>query len=110
MKKHPGSLRAAVLLMLTLTKSVQPSGRQGLLMKHLALRRIISPTSRALLTLLTCFTGASIAQEFVWSPNLPVGSPLPELRAQDQQGDLRSFEDLRGRNGMLLMLSRFFDW
>ena len=79
-------------------------------MKHLALCRKISPASRALLTLLACFTGASMAQEFVWSPDLPVGSALPELCAQDQQGDLRSFEDLRGGNGMLLMLSRFFDW
>ena len=59
-----------------------------------------------MLALLLCSTGTSPAQEFVWSPDLPVGSPLPELRAQDQQGDLRSLEDLKGGNGMLFMLSR----
>ena len=66
-------------------------------MKPLLHHKIISPSSKALLALLLCFTGTSLAQEFVWSPDLPVGSPLPELRAQDQQGDLRSFEDPQRR-------------
>ncbi|MFZ8956489.1 MAG: hypothetical protein ACPG6K_01630 [Pseudohongiellaceae bacterium] len=79
-------------------------------MKPLLHHKIIRPSSKALLALLLCFTGTSLAQEFVWSPDLPAGSPLPELRAQDQQGDLRSFEDLKGGNGMLFMLSRSFDW
>tara|TARA_B100000900_G_C20198485_1_gene560834 strand:- start:171 stop:410 length:240 start_codon:yes stop_codon:yes gene_type:complete len=79
-------------------------------MKHLAPCRIIDLTSKALLSLLLCFFGASLAQDFIWSPDLQVGSSLPELRAQDQQGDLRSFEDLKGGNGMLFMLSRSFDW
>ncbi|HBW84439.1 MAG: hypothetical protein CMD92_03970 [Gammaproteobacteria bacterium] len=79
-------------------------------MKHITLCRIISPTGKALLSLLFCFFGASLAQGFIWSPELQVGSSLPELRAQDQQGDLRSFEDLKGGNGMLFMLSRSFDW
>ena len=79
-------------------------------MRHHALCRIISPTSKALLSLLFCFFGASLAQDFIWSPDLQVGSSLPELRAQDQQGNLRSFEDLKGENGMLFMLSRSFDW
>ena len=35
---------------------------------------------------------------------------LQLIRAQDRQGDLRSFEDLKGGNGMLFMLSRSFDW
>ena len=79
-------------------------------MKPLLHHKIIGPSNKVLLALLLCCTGTSLAQEFVWSPDLPVGSPLPELRAQDQQGDLRSLEDLKGENGMLLMLSRSFDW
>lgn len=52
----------------------------------------------------------SLAQEFVWAPDFPVGSSIPEISAQDQNGDLRDFDDLVGENGMLFMLSRSFDW
>ena len=52
----------------------------------------------------------SLAQDFVWAPDLPVGSTLPEIAAEDQNGELRRFEDLKGENGMLFMLSRSFDW
>jgi hypothetical protein len=30
--------------------------------------------------------------------------------AEDQNGELRRFDDLKGENGMLFMLSRSFDW
>jgi len=49
-------------------------------------------------------------EEFVWAPDFPVGAALPELSAQDQNGNLRDFDDLVGENGMLFMLSRSFDW
>ena len=50
------------------------------------------------------------AQEFVWAPDFPVGASLPEISAQDQDGKLRTFDDLKGETGMLFMLSRSFDW
>ena len=52
----------------------------------------------------------ALAQDFVWAPDYPVGAALPELSAQDQNGELRQFEDLVGENGLLFMLSRSFDW
>ena len=59
---------------------------------------------------LVMFTGNLVAQDYVWAPDFPVGSSLPAISAQDQDGNLRSFEDLVGENGMLFMLSRSFDW
>lgn len=61
------------------------------------------------LVLLAVFQ-VSLAQDYVWAPDLPVGSALPEISAEDQNGELRRFEDLKGENGMLFMLSRSFDW
>ena len=52
----------------------------------------------------------SCAQKFVWAPEFPVGSTIPVISAQDQDGKLRTFDDLKGEKGMLLMLSRSFDW
>lgn len=52
----------------------------------------------------------SLAQDYVWAPDFPVGSAIPEISAEDQNGDLRDFDDLVGENGMLFMLSRSFDW
>ena len=52
----------------------------------------------------------SLAQDYVWAPDFPVGSALPGISAEDQNGELRHFNDLKGGNGMLFMLSRLFDW
>lgn len=52
----------------------------------------------------------SLAQDFVWAPDFPVGSELPAIEAVDQNGQLRNFEDLAGENGLLFMLNRSFDW
>ena len=64
--------------------------------------------------LLACYlllgSSAASAQEFVWAPEFPVGAQMAEIAAQDQNGELRQFEDLVGENGMLFMLSRSFDW
>ena len=52
----------------------------------------------------------SMAQDFVWAPDFPVGESIPEISAQDQDGMLRTFDDLKGEKGLLFMLSRSFDW
>lgn len=43
-----------------------------------------------------------------WAP--PVGSAIPLLEAQDQTGKVRTLEDLRGRNGLLVFFNRSADW
>lgn len=53
---------------------------------------------------------AAIAKEYVWAPDFPVGSTIPEISAQDQDGNVRTFDDLKGERGMLFMMSRSFDW
>lgn len=55
-------------------------------------------------------SGVASAQEFVWAPEFPAGAALPPISAQDQNGEVRTFDDLVGANGMLFMLSRSFDW
>lgn len=43
-----------------------------------------------------------------WGPALGVEAPL--LEATDQRGDARTFPDLKGANGLLLVFSRSVDW
>jgi hypothetical protein len=50
------------------------------------------------------------AQEFVWAPDFPIGAALPEISAQDQDGVIRTFTDLKGENGLVFVFSRSFDW
>lgn len=69
------------------------------------------PIGRALLTVI--LLGAfqiSMAQDFVWAPDFPVGASVPEISAPDQDGNTRTFDDLKGEKGLLYMLSRSFDW
>ena len=65
-------------------------------------------------TLLALILGGTfqiaLAQEYVWAPNFSVGLPVPEISAEDQNGILRTFDDLKGEKGLLFMLSRSFDW
>ena len=49
-------------------------------------------------------------QEFVWAGEFPVGSAIVDISASDQNGDIRSFDDLKGEKGLVFMLSRSFDW
>ena len=49
-------------------------------------------------------------QDFVWAPDFPVGASIPEISAQDQDGNLQTFDGLKGEKGMLFMMSRSFDW
>ncbi len=52
----------------------------------------------------------SIAQDFVWAPDFPVGASIPDISAVDQDGKLQTFDDLKGEKGLLFMMSRSFDW
>lgn len=52
----------------------------------------------------------SLAQDFVWAPDFPVGTMIPEISAQDQDGNVRTFDELKGEKGLLFMMSRSFDW
>ena len=74
----------------------------------LQLRRAVA-NSLPTLVLLSVFQ-LSLAQDYVWAPDFPVGSSIPAISAQDQNGVMRDFDDLVGENGMLFMLSRSFDW
>ena len=38
------------------------------------------------------------------------GTPIPAFEAQDQHGKVRTFENLRGRKGLLLLFYRTADW
>lgn len=39
-----------------------------------------------------------------------VGAFIPEFEIRDQNGQMRSFEDLRGPKGLLLLFHRSADW
>ena len=79
-------------------------------MKHLLSSRMELLGKSLLALFLIAAFQVTQAQDYVWAPDLPVGSSLPEVSAQDQNGDLRGFDNLVGENGMLFILSRSFDW
>lgn len=71
----------------------------------------IGIVSRFLLSLILLWNfQVSVAQDFVWAPDFPIGASVPEISAQDQDGKVQSFDSLKGEKGMLLMMSRSFDW
>ena len=39
-----------------------------------------------------------------------VGTKIPDIRALDQHGKMRSFEDLSGAEGLLILFYRTADW
>lgn len=39
-----------------------------------------------------------------------VGEAIPRFEARDQAGRLRTFEDLKGPNGLVLLFFRSADW
>jgi len=69
-----------------------------------------APSQALLAVLLLCTFPAALAQDFVWAPDFPVGAAIPEISAQDQDGNVKTFADLVGEKGMLFMMSRSFDW
>lgn len=80
-------------------------------MMHYPYRRLASMFFLPFAAALMLVSSASRAQDdYVWAPDFPVGSSIPEISAEDQNGKLRTFDDLVGENGMMFMLSRSFDW
>ncbi len=77
-----------------------------------ATRRGVSARLRAwvVVPLLALLAPGAMAAEYSaeWGPAL--GSQLPLLDAQDQDGDARSLENLSGEQGLLLFLNRSADW
>lgn len=71
---------------------------------------VTAPVQAILAVLLLCTYPITVAQEFVWAPEFPIGAAIPEISAPDQDGNVRNFDDLVGANGMLFMLNRSFDW
>lgn len=70
--------------------------------------------SRSLLIGLFVFALASTAsaadETFNWAPSLNVGDVLPAISAVDQDGNEHSLAQLSGENGLILIMSRSFDW
>lgn len=88
-----------------------PDRQQGWLLRN------VLHTSRGQGWLLSCvfsllltLTAPLQAQEFVWAPALPVGAALPAIDALDQNGTAHSFADLTGDKGLILVMSRSFEW
>lgn len=52
----------------------------------------------------------STAQDFVWAPELTVGSKLTPIRAADQNGTTHTIENLLGDKGLVLVMSRSYEW
>ena len=75
---------------------------------------LVNPLRRWLLATLTVttlgFTGVAAGQEFVWAPQFPVGASIAPIEAPNQDGITRTFADLKGDKGLVLMFSRSFDW
>lgn len=61
----------------------------------------------ALPTVALMLNGATVTAQMV-GPEVGTRSPAFELR--DQSGELRTFEDIAGENGLLLLFFRSADW
>lgn len=68
------------------------------------LRRLLS----ILLLCLGSTSGFADSYSEQWGPE--IGANLPVLEAADHEGSIRSFEDLKGKNGLLLFMNRSADW
>lgn len=73
-------------------------------------RRQLLSTIAITALLSAVFSPLSIAQDFVWAPDFPVGSTIPDIGSLDQNGSSRSFESLKGEKGLVFLLSRSFSW
>ena len=64
----------------------------------------------SLVLILLLWAPGGFADEYSerWGP--AVGDSLPLLEATDQAGSTRSFENLKGKNGLLLFMNRSADW
>lgn len=53
---------------------------------------------------------SALAQDWVWAPDFEVGDTIPSIEAPDQNGDVQTLAQLTGEKGLVLVLSRSFDW
>lgn len=62
--------------------------------------------------LLLCAVAAMAAAQNQPAPKTgpAVGSRIPDFSAADQDGRIRSFENLRGEKGVMLVFYRSADW
>ena len=80
-------------------------------MKNLKPRlRALAAVSALSMGLLAAAPTIAQDQDFVWAPDFPVGSRMIEISAEDQNGDVKTFNDLKGREGLVFILNRSFDW
>jgi peroxiredoxin len=56
------------------------------------------------------FSASVLSQDWEWAPDFEVGDKLPAIEAPDQNGSIRNTGDLIGSKGLVLVLSRSFDW
>ena len=64
-----------------------------------------------LVTVFTCLAGsADERQDYIANWSLSLGSKAPAISAMDEQGTLRSFENLKLEHGLLLFFNRSADW
>ncbi len=59
-------------------------------------------------TMLAFFFTPAARAEIATGPE--VGTRIPDILTLDQHGRMRSFEDLRGPEGLLLLFHRTADW
>jgi peroxiredoxin len=63
-----------------------------------------------MLMMLLMVSATAVAQDWVWAPDFEVGDTIPLINAPDQNGDAKTLADLTGEKGLVLVLSRSFDW
>jgi peroxiredoxin len=67
-------------------------------------------TLMVLLMVSATASAAAAAQDWVWAPDFEVGDTIPLINAPDQNGVAKTLADLTGEKGLVLVLSRSFDW
>jgi len=65
---------------------------------------------KLLVPVLVLLTPAMVRADYVdeWGP--AIGSSVPPLEVSDQDGRMRTLDDLSGEQGLLLFLNRSADW
>ena len=62
-----------------------------------------------LITLSMSFSSIALSAE-EWAIGYPVGTSIAKIEAVDQFGQLREFNNLKGKNGLLLLFNRSTVW
>ena len=71
----------------------------------------MSPAPLAAVLLLVSWTAAAAPPaDDGFDPGPAIGAPLPALGLADQTGAPRTFDDVRGPEGLLLLVYRSADW